>query len=185
MAKIAVFLAEKLKEKGVVIDIDLVERACLLHDMTRLCEFEKSDYNNSGGALTDQEMAAWDRLRATYKGISHEDAAYELLKEKYPQLALTIKKHKYAALLDEKEKPCTWEERIVYYADKRVTHERIVTLKERLEEAHQRNENLQCAKGQREIDTAKIDHLIFELERQIFTKTGLNPDDVTEEFIDS
>ena len=30
-AKLAVFLAKRLKDKGVAVDIDMVERACLLH----------------------------------------------------------------------------------------------------------------------------------------------------------
>jgi uncharacterized protein len=184
-AKLAVFLAKKLKEKDIAVDVELVERACLLHDVARICEVKESDYNNIGMTVTEQEKTAWDKLKTEYKAAGHEDTAYELLKEQYPVLALTIKKHRYVSLLDENDRPDTWEEKIVYYADKRVMHDKIVTLKERLDDAHQRNAQLRQMKGQNNIDTDKVDRLIFELEEEIFTAIGLDPAEVTEEFIDS
>jgi len=191
-AKLAVFLAEKLKEKDMAVDVELVERACLLHDIARICEVKESDYNNIGMTVTEQrrrascgEKTVWDKLKTEYKAAHHEDIAYELLKEQYPVLALTIKKHRYVSVLDESDRPDTWEEKIVYYADKRVMHERIMSLKERLDDAHQRNAHLRQMKGQNKIDTDKVDRLIFELEEEIFTAIGLDPAEVTEEFIDS
>jgi uncharacterized protein len=184
-AKLAVFLAEKLKEKDTAVDVELVERACLLHDVARICEVKESDYNNIGMTVTEQEKTAWDKLKTEYKAAGHEDTAYKLLKEQYPVLALAIKKHRYLSLLDENDRPDTWEEKIVYYADKRVMHERIVSLKERLDDAHQRNAQLRQMKGQNNIDTDKVDRLIFELEEEIFTAIGLDPAEITEEFIDS
>jgi len=188
VAKLAVFLAEKLKEKDMAVDVELVERACLLHDIARICEVKESDYNNIGMTVTEQEKTVWDKLKTEYRAAHHEDTAYELLKEQYPVLALTIKKHRYVSVLDENDRPDTWEEKIVYYADKRVMHERIVSLKERLDDAHQRNAPPPSAgrgKGQNKIDTDKVDRLIFELEEEIFTAIGLDPAEVTEEFIDS
>jgi uncharacterized protein len=184
-AKLAVFLAQKLKEKDIAVDVELVERACLLHDVARICEVKESDYNNIGMTVTEQQKTAWDKLKIKYNATGHEDTAYELLKERYPVLALTIKKHRYVSLLDENDRPDTWEEKIVYYADKRVMHERIVSLKERLDDAHQRNAQLRQMKGQNNIDTDKVDRLIFELEEEIFTAIGLDPAEITEEFIDS
>jgi uncharacterized protein len=184
-AKLAVFLAKKLKEKDIAVDVELVERACLLHDVARICEVKESDYNNVGMTVTEQEKTAWNKLKTEYNAIHHEDTAYELLKEQYPVLALTIKKHRYVSVLDENDRPDTWEEKIVYYADKRVMHDKIVTLKERLDDAHQRNAHLRQMKGQNKIDTDKVDRLIFELEEEIFTAIGLDPAEVTEEFIDS
>jgi uncharacterized protein len=184
-AKLAVFLAEKLKEKDTAVDVELVERACLLHDVARICEVKESDYNNIGMTVTEQQKTAWDKLKTEYKAAGHEDTSYKLLKEQYPVLALAIKKHRYLSLLDENDRPDTWEEKIVYYADKRVMHERIVSLKERLDDAHQRNAQLRQMKGQNNIDTDKVDRLIFELEEEIFTAIGLDPAEITEEFIDS
>jgi uncharacterized protein len=185
VTKLGVFLAHKLKEKDITIDVELVDRACLLHDVARVCELTESDYKDTGRTVTKQDWAVWNRLRTKFKAVHHEDIAYEMLKGKYPALALAIKKHRYAAILDEAERPNTWEEKIVYYADKRVMHNRIVTLKERLEEGHQRNVHLRHTKKQNRINTAEVDRLIFELEEEIFTTIGLDPAEVTEEFIDS
>ena len=132
VAKLAVFLAERLKENGIAVDVNLVDRACLLHDIFRICDFKQSDDGKFEQKITQKSKPRRQRLKA------HEDAAYDLLKGKYPVLALTVKKHRYTALLDEKERPTTWEEKLVYYADKRVMHDRIVSLKQRLEEAHKR-----------------------------------------------
>ena len=184
-AKLGGFLAQKLKEKGIAVDVDLVDRACLLHDIVRICDFKESNYSRFKHPVTEQDKAKWKQLRTRYKEIPHEDVAYELLKEKYPVLAQTIKKHRYTALLNENERPNTWEEKLVYYADKRVMHDRIVPLKERLQEAHKRNVPLRGTEAQSQIKTAKVDSLIFELEEEIFSKIGLNPLEVTDEFIDS
>jgi hypothetical protein len=107
------------------------------------------------------------------------------LKEKYPELALTIKKHRYMAMLDRKTRPTTWEEKIVYYADMRVMRDKIVPLKTRLTDGHRRNAHLHGSKSQSKINTARVDPLIYRLEEEIFEKVGLSPVEVTDEFIDS
>lgn len=193
VAKLAVFLAEKLKEKGIPVDIELVDRACLLHDIARPCDFKGSGCNPSKQAVKEHDRATclehsrkkWQQLKAKYQGLCHEDIAYELLREKYPELALAVKRHRYKAILDEKEKPTTLEEKLVYYADKRIMHDKIVPLKERLEEAHQRNIHLRKRHTQSDINTSKVDSLIFKLEEEIFRKIDLNPLDITDEYIDS
>ena len=185
VAKLAVFLAQRLNENGEAINIALLEGACLLHDLLRVHDFKESDYNNFERNLPEEGKAKWQQLRAKYKANSHEDAAYDILKEKYPALALTIKRHRYMALLDEKEKPDTWEEKLLYYADKRVMHDKIVPLKERLAEGHKRNAYQHGSAEQSRINIAKVDPLIYEMEKEIFEKISLDPIEVTEEFIDS
>jgi len=138
-AKLAVFLAQRLNANGVQVDIDLVDRACLLHDILRVCDVSNSDYGRFEQPVTGDDKAKWRRLKEKYNRLGHEYAAYEVLKEQYPVLALTIRRHRYTALLDEDEKPTTWEEKLVYYTDKRIMHDRIVPLDERLQEAHKRN----------------------------------------------
>jgi len=185
VAKLAVFLANRLNENGASIDVTLLDRACLLHDLLRVHDFKESDFNRFEQNLPEEEKAKWQQMRAKYKAISHEDAAYDILKEKYPALALTIKRHRYMALLDEKDRPDTWEEILLYYADKRVMHEKIVSLKERLAEGHKRNVFLHGTEAQSKINTGKVDPMIEEMEKEIFEKIGLDPDEVTHEFIDS
>jgi len=185
VAKLAVFLAQKLNEKGITVDVNLVDRACLLLDIARICDFKELDFNRFEQPVTAEDKAKWQQLRAKYEGIPHEYAAYDILKQKYPALALTIKKHRYIAVLDEEEKPNTWEEKLTYYADKRAMHGRIVPLEERLTEAHKRNVFFYDTEAQSKIITAKVDPLIYRLEKEIFDQIGLDPLDITDEFIDS
>jgi uncharacterized protein len=185
VAKLAVFLAQRLNENGTAVDVTLLEGACLLHDLLRVHDFKESDYEPFERNLPKEEKAKWQRLHEKYKTIPHELAAYEILKEKYPALALTIKRHRYMALLDEKERPDSWEEKLLYYADMRVMHDKIVPLKQRLAEGHKRNIHMHGSAAQSKINTAKVDPLIFQMEKEIFEKIGLDPLEVTEERIDS
>jgi hypothetical protein len=89
------------------------------------------------------------------------------------------------ALLDEKDYPETWEEKLLYYADKRVMHDKIMPLKQRLAEGHKRNVHLHGSPTQSKVNTAKVDPLIYEMEEEIFEKIGLDPLKMTEELIDS
>lgn len=185
VAKLAVFLAEKLKEKGIRVDVELLDRACLLHDIARVCDFKEPDCGKFDQPVTEQDKAKWAQVRSKYGGIGHEEAAYDILREKYPTLALTIRKHRYMAMLDEKTKPYTWEEKLIYYADMRVMEDKIVPLKERLEDCHRRNIHLHGTEVQSRINTARVDPLIYRMEAEIFDKLDLRPIDVTDEFIDS
>lgn len=180
-AKLAVFLAERLNEKGISVDVQLVDRACLLHDILRVCDL--NDYSRFEHSAADKSK--WEKLKSQYKGICHEDAAAALLHDKYPQLAKVIRKHRYTAIAHQKDKPVTWEEKLVYYADKRVMHDRIVSLKERLDEAHKRYAAWRRVNARSSLDTVKIDRLIYKLEKEIFAYIGLNPLAVTDKFIDS
>ena len=185
VAKLAVFLAKRLNENGEMVDVTLLEGACLLHDLLRVHDFKKSDYQHFERNLPEKEKAKWQQLRAKYKAMNHEDAAYDLLKEKYPALALTIKRHRYMTLLDDEDRPQTWEEKLLYYADKRVMHDKIMPLKQRLAEGHKRNIHLHGSAAQSKTNTAKVDPLIYEMEKEIFVKIGLDPLDITGEYIDS
>lgn len=185
VAKLAVFLAQRLIEKGEEIDVELLQRAGLLHDMMRVNDFKESDCKRFEQNLPQQEKEKWQRLHEKYKSIPHELAAHEILKERYPTLALTIKRHRYMAMLDEQDRPNSWEEKLLYYADMRVMHDKIVPLKQRLAEGHKRNVHMHGSAAQSKINTAKVDPLIFQMEKEIFEKIGLDPLEVTEERIDS
>jgi hypothetical protein len=86
---------------------------------------------------------------------------------------------------DGDDRPETWEEKLVYYADKRVMHEKIVPLQERLDEGHRRSAAARRKAGLHcNIDTEKIDALIVELEREIFEAIGIKPDEVDDAVIE-
>jgi uncharacterized protein len=184
-ARLGVFLARRLVAAGIDVDVDLVERACLLHDIFRVCEFPLEDFRQFEQPVTEEDKAKWRRLKGQHSGVRHEDAACAFLTDAYPVLAQTIRKHRYTAIVHEEDRPETWEEKLVYYADKRVMHDSIVPLQKRLDEAHQRNAARRKAAGPDGPDTAKIDAAVFALEAEIFRPLGLNPQSITAELIEA
>ncbi|MBP7053760.1 MAG: HD domain-containing protein [Phycisphaerae bacterium] len=184
VAKLGVFLARRLAENEILVNVELVECACLLHDIFRVCEFPLEDFSRFQQVVTEEDKAKWRRLKEQHGGVQHEDAACAYLKDAYPILAQAIRKHRYSAIVDPQDKPGTWEEKLVYYADKRVMHHTIVPLQERLDEAHRRNAARRKASGVDPAEIARIDAAIFALEAELFAPIGLDPDAVTGEFID-
>ena len=186
VAKLGVFLARRLAERGLEVDVDLVERACLLHDLFRICDCPLEDFSRFEQPVTEKDRSTWHRLKAEHGRRRHEDAADAFLRDQYPVLAQTIRKHRYTAVIDDNDPLESWEEKLVYYADKRTMHDTIVPLKERLEEAHRRSALALAEAGRprRGDMEKKVDALIFKLEAEIFDQIGLCPDDVTDASID-
>ena len=180
------FLAERMREAGLKVDADLAERAGLLHDLLRVCDFDSIDNSERlQQRFAVEDIQVWQQVKKKYPGLCHEEAAAELLKKDYPEVAQVIRTHKYAAITGGQNQPKTWEQKLVYYADKRVMHDEIVTLTQRLDEAHKRNAHKYGATEQQRKRTEMIDGLIFELEKEIFQHINIEPDDVTAELIDS
>jgi len=145
--KIAVFLAEKLAEKGEEVYIDLVDTASLLHDIGKAREIEK-------------------------KAESHVAEGYEILqKENLISQAIICRKHGSLCALDPTSRPKTWEEKLIFYADKRVLHDKIVSIKERLKDANKRYPKY--TKQER-----KAFEFVEKVEKEIFDKIGIKPEDL-------
>jgi len=176
VAKVSIFLAKKLKDKGQDVNIELVERAALLHDLVRICDFksfEKDHFKDFGFEITDDEYEEMKKVREKFIDQHHAEACFDILKEQYPELALVIKKHRYIYIMSKNDKPKTWEEKIVYYADKRVKHDEIVSLKDRLDDGEKRNHHMAEKDSERR---AKLRNLNFELEKEIFNIIEINPE---------
>jgi hypothetical protein len=167
----------------VAVDVSLVEAACLLHDVLRICDIRESDYQEMAASASGEVRKRWEGLRRRYARCSHEEAAYVLLRDAYPEVAETIRRQRYVALLDGEDGPESWEEKLTYYADMRVSHERVVGLGERLEEAHRRNVHLHGGASNSKAITRQVDPLIYELENEIFGLLDMKPEDVTEESV--
>ena len=93
------------------------------------------------------------------------------IKKKYPELAKAISKHKYM-LVGQEEGPKTWEEKILTYADKRVAHDKVVSLEQRKQDALARYKN------HKYIKVEARDKELLELEKEIFDKIKIKPEDI-------
>lgn len=134
-------LAKKLKNSGEKININLIDVASLLHDIGELAS------DNSGKCHV-------------------EEGANILIEEGYPKIAKIIEKHKINFILDENKKPRTWEEKIVYYADKRVISGTPISLEERFENWKKKHSDIETLKK-------KILPKIKEIEKEIMEKINV------------
>jgi len=156
---VAMFIATKLKEKGEEVDLDLVDIASFLHDVKKAEEVRVEDWG------------------------SHEKRAAEFLKSKgYDELAGIILKHRPESLMPNEIETINWEDKIVNYADKRIKHDELVSIDERMKDGFER-----YIKKLDEQDFVKnhtiINEQLHKLEKEIFNKLGMKPEDVTEESI--
>lgn len=126
VAKLCLFIGEKIPG----VNLELIEKAALLHDLVRVCDFRDWD---------PEKFPECEDLREKYKGRCHEEVAAEILESRgEPELAALIKSHKFSNIL-KKEPFKNWEEKILYYADKIVDGDEVVSLEEGLSRGAVRN----------------------------------------------
>ncbi len=180
VAMVAVFLAKKIKKNGEKINIRALKQAALLHDLMKLCDGNTIDLKYFKKPPQVEEIEYWNRLISTYGHKKHVQAGYEVLMDNNePEIAGIVKKHGFHSIILEEEKPITWEEKILYYADKRVKHHKVVSLKERLQDGR----NRYVPDGNISEDDKKIEQAIMILENEICQKAGILPETITETLI--
>lgn len=169
VAKFALELAERLIARGEKINVDLVRQAALLHDFVRVIDFKEYNPETFPYPVNEEDIKYCKELRKKYANLHHAIAGAQILKERgFPDVAEIVRKHRFLQI---EEGFDTWEEKIVYYADKRVKHETVVTLQERLDDGRKRYPH----EAKNEDERLRIAKKVFELEKEIFTKIGETP----------
>jgi len=115
VCKVAESIAEELIRKGAKLNKKLVIAAALLHDIERA----KEDHVIKGAKL--------------------------LKSMGFSEVSKVVKKHSLYRIQQKNKRPSTLEEKIVFYADKRVMGSKIVSLKKRFE-ALEKNYNADLSK---------------------------------------
>jgi putative nucleotidyltransferase with HDIG domain len=147
VTRVALFLCEELNKRGQQINPDLVEAASLLHDLAKTeCLRTKGDHAQQG---------------------------YELLKKMgYDRIGEMVAQHIH---MWRKGNPCcVSEEEVVNYADKRVRHDRIVSLKTRFQDLKDRYGKGRMSLGQ----LKKLESETREIEKKIFSILQMDPNDL-------
>ncbi|MBI4438682.1 HDIG domain-containing protein [Candidatus Woesearchaeota archaeon] len=112
VSRVALGVAGKLAEKGRRIDFALLDAACILHDI--------------------------GKMQAVNDGGRHEEIGASIVaRHGFSELAAPIRRHPLHYILS-KDAPRTIVEKLVFYADKRVMHDRVVSLKTRLADLKKR-----------------------------------------------
>jgi putative nucleotidyltransferase with HDIG domain len=147
VTKVALYLAMELNKRGQTIDLGLVQAASLLHDLTKSESLKTKEDHAQTGSQRLKEMG-------------------------YVRVGEVVAEHVH---LERKNDPSlVTEEEIVNYADKRVQHDRIVSLEERFNDLMARYGNGQ--KASEEIE--KLRKATFEIENKIFSILGIDPNDL-------
>lgn len=177
VANVAQQIAKGYIQKGQDLNVENLVSACLLHDLFRIVDISEESYKKLCKNAEEYDKNTWDITRMRYKGKTHSEIAYEFLEEKgEEELANLIKKHYFVAIIDPNDKAFTLEEKILTYADKRVLHENIVSLKERFEDGAKRyNKENEDSNQQKAIYNA-----YFDLEKELFDPIDLKPEDIKE-----
>lgn len=162
----ALKLAVKLQEAGEKIDLNLLKNAGRIHDLVRVIDFKDFTPETFPDPVTPEQVEYWKKLREKYSGRHHADVGADILEQRgFPEIAKLVRKHRYMQIIDGLE---SWEEKLLYYADKRTKHGKIVPLKERLDEGQRRNAPSTIGTEA----SKKIHEKIFALEKEILTKVG-------------
>lgn len=145
VSRTAMILAEELRRRGYPVDLDLLEKAALLHDI--------------------------DKNMRKIPGDSHPDAGVRmLLKRGMGEVAQVVRTHPLHTILDPATSPRTWEEKILYLADKMVKYE-LIGVDKRFD--LWRSEHLP-EKARRQLEDSYP--LVKKLEKELFDLTGLTPE---------
>lgn len=175
VAKVAVFIAQKLKQAGEDVSVELAEAAALLHDLTRSANFENFDQPGA----TEEDVEFWKKLKEKHGDVHHGYSAAQVLKERYPEVAEVIEGH---TIENETSKllEASWEIRLLVYADIRVLHETIVNMGDRLNDSRKRHGwFFEKIEGKTGINYRKIiEGNLRTVEKQIFEKLDIKPEDI-------
>ena len=131
----ALHLAKQLNERGILVRTDLLRRAGEVHDLLRFIDFRE------GAAMVEEEISeadlhTWASWKARYTGMGHEQACAAFLVEQgYDALARVVEVHGLTLPSPERT---TIEQKLLFYADKRMRLDTVVTLDERFEDFHKR-----------------------------------------------
>ncbi len=136
---VAAVIARAMAHRNIVLDMDLLRAGCLLHDIGKYpCILEGGMYHD----LKGKEM---------------------LEAEGYPEVADIVGRH---VILAERANEPIGEAHVLYYADKRVVHDEVVTLEERFDylfRTYAKTPKAGARLNEMKADTMRLEERIFEM----------------------
>ncbi len=147
VTKVAVFIAVELNKRGQTIDLGLVEAASLLHDVAKTESFRTKEDHAVAGSLLLKSLG-------------------------YETVGAVVAEH--VRLAGDKNPLRVSAEEVVNYADKRVQHDRVVSLEERFRDLVDRYGKKEKASGQLE----QLKKITMEIENKIFSILECSPAEI-------
>ena len=138
-ANAAVRLGGELLKRGQIIRLQALRAAAQVHDLLRFVDFHRGAGHIEEEILPERAQK-WEEVKALYPGLHHEAAVSRfLIGQGFPELAEIVRVHGLT-LADATR--VTIEQRLLYYADKRVKIDEVVSLEERLRDFTERYSHL-------------------------------------------
>lgn len=142
---VALFLSEELNRRGENINLLKVQAGACLHDIMK--------------------------TRSIKTGEDHAKTGSVLLKILgYDSISEIVRQH--VIINDTVNLPFVSEIEVVYYADKRVRHEEVVTLEERFDDLIKRY----ASTNEKKRAIKLLEKMSMELEKKIFSRLDISPD---------
>lgn len=167
--KIALYMAKRLIEKREDVNFKILHPACMLHDLMKICDMRNFNPANFPYPPNIEDINVWNYLRDKYENQDHAELAARILVNlnEY-EVAKTIKKHNFLNIIAESPNNLqNWEEKLLYYADKRVMHGDVVSIKERIRDGEERYPRTDQSMEQiAKYEKAK--QALYDLEKEIF-----------------
>lgn len=138
VAALSVSLGRSLLADGRIVRPAMLERAGMVHDLFRFIDFREGA-GPTGSTTTPDETRAWAPWKERWKGMRHEEACDAFLRAQgFPELAEVVLVH---GLTLPSPQRTTIEQKLLFYADKRVCGSAVVSLDERFRDFRMRYSN--------------------------------------------
>lgn len=160
VAACALKLAEELVRRGIPVDTTVLHAAARTHDLFRFINF-KTGAGPESATITAEDEAVWGTWKRRYPVATHEEACELFLRDQgFPEVAAVVRTHGSAFSPSERT---TFEQHLLFYADKRVAGETIVTVAERYADIAAR-----YAGGKQSPDNIRFEEEAHAAERLLF-----------------
>ncbi|MFH0770513.1 MAG: tRNA (adenosine(37)-N6)-threonylcarbamoyltransferase complex ATPase subunit type 1 TsaE [Candidatus Peregrinibacteria bacterium] len=126
-------IALHLLSHGTIVRTLAVKRAAAVHDLLRFVDFDRGQFAaHVKTEVTDDHRALWKQWQERYTALRHEAACAAFLREQnFDAIATIVETH---GLRIPPHSHATIEQKILFYSDKRLALDRIVSLTERFED---------------------------------------------------
>lgn len=152
--------AHAMIARGTFVRPGFVRAAGKIHDLLRFIDFTPGAAPN-GHVDPPEAVAAWATWKQRYPHATHEEAVGAFLRDRgFPSLARLAESHSVHVAV---EKRMTIEEHLLYYSDKRVIGDRVVSIDQRYDDFAMRYGNGSRSERslQWEHDTRRTEKLLF------------------------
>ena len=155
---------------------------CLLHDMGNILKFK---WDSLPDFFEPEGVLYWQNIQNEYRekyGDNEHEATVKIMERLGlpPRLILLADRNRFSLICHHRDDSDIYI-KIIHYADGRVDPHGIVSYEERMNEGRKRYQNHQDSmedeKRQKLVDCGK------EIEKQIFSKCRIKPEDITNEAV--